>query len=244
MRTDERMADIVQAGTIRMPLFLPQYTKDSAGTLRGMGTGHIALELTRELARRLGVRMQVIEMPTPPSAVESLRAGGCDLLFFGIEPSRLELVDFTPPVFQFDYAYLVPAGSPIRRNAEADQPGVRIAIVQGHASALALKRIVRHAEMIGAELPEEAFELVRAGKADAFALPRDVLLEFAHKLPGSRVLEEAFGVNRIGIAIAKGQPGRLACLSEFVEDAKASGLVQRAIDSGNLPQFQVSPPAR
>jgi polar amino acid transport system substrate-binding protein len=165
------------------------------------------------------------------------------VIFFGIEPSRVEQVDFTPPVFQFDYTCLVPAGSSIRRFADADRPGVRIAIVQSHASALALRRIVKHAELVGAELPDEGFDLLRAGKADAFALPRDQLLDYSATLPGSHVLEQAYGINRVGAAVAKGQAGRLAYISEFVEEAKASGLIQRAIDGGSLHEFQVSPPA-
>jgi polar amino acid transport system substrate-binding protein len=244
MKTDPRVADLVQAGKIRLALFLPQYARDSnSGALRGTGTGYLALEIVRALAARLEIEMQLIEQPTPPAAVECLKAGGCDVLFFGIEPSRVEQVDFTPPVFQFDYTYMVPDGSSIQRVADVDRPGVRIAIVQSHASALALKRLVKHAEMVGSALPEEGFDLLRAGKADAFALPRDVLLEFAPLLPGSRVLAEAFGINRIGAAVAKGQPGRLAYIGEFVEEAKASGLVQRAIESGGLHEFQVSPPA-
>jgi polar amino acid transport system substrate-binding protein len=243
MRDDARVADIVQAGAIRLALFLPQYTKDESGALRGIGTGHIALEVVRALAERLGVRMQVIEQPTPPEAVECLKAGGCDVLFFGVEPSRVTQVDFTPPVFQFDYTCLVPASSSIQRFADADRPGRRIAIVQSHASALALKRIVKHAEFVGAELPDEGFELLRAGKADAFALPRDQLLDYSATLPGSRVLDEAYGINRVAAAVKKGRSALLASMGEFVEEAKASGLVQRAIDSGNLHEFQVSPPA-
>ena len=34
------------------------------------------------------------------------------------------------------------------------------------------------------------------------------------------------------MAVPKGQAGRLAYISEFVEEAKASGLVQRAIERG------------
>jgi polar amino acid transport system substrate-binding protein len=242
---DARVADLVEAGRIRLALFLPQYVKDSGiGELRGMGTGFIALELTRALAARLAIKMQVIEEPTPPRAVETLKAGGCDVVFFGIEPSRVAQVDFTPPLFQFDYAYLVPPGSAIRGIPDVDKPGHRIATVHNHASALALRRIVKHAELVGTDLPEETLELLRGGGADVFAFPRAELVEYCAALPGSRVLDEAFGVNRVGIAVAKGQPGRLAYLSEFAEEAKASGVVQRAIDQGGLPAFQVSPPER
>jgi polar amino acid transport system substrate-binding protein len=241
--TDERVADLTRAGQIRLALFLPQYARDSVtGELRGLGTGFIAIEVIRALAKGLAIEMQIIEEPTPPRAVETLKAGGCDVVLFGIEPSRVAQVDFTPPLFQFDYAFLVPAGSTIRRIADVDKTGCRIAVVHSHASELALRRIVKHAELVGTELPEATLELLRDGGADVFAFPRAELMEYAAKLPGSRVLDEAFGVNRVGIAVAKGQPGRLAYFTEFAEAAKASGLVQHAIDRGGLHAFQVSPP--
>jgi len=44
------------------------------------------------------------------------------------------------------------------------------------------------------------------------------------------------------MAIPKGQAGRLACASGFLEEAKKSGLVQRAIDRAGLRGFQVATP--
>ena len=96
---DPRIADLVQAGKIRTALFLPQYTKDSAtGEIRGLGMGIIALEVARALAARLSVQMLVMEQPTPPKAVECLKTSACDVMFLGIEPSRLTEVDFTPSI--------------------------------------------------------------------------------------------------------------------------------------------------
>src|SRR5262245_43877357 len=240
--SDPRVADLVQSGKIRTALFLPQYTKDSAtDEVRGLGMGIIALEVTRALATLLGVEMQVIEQPTPPKAVECLNTSACDVMFLGIEPSRLAAVDFTPSFAQCDYTYLVPSGSPIRSVADADRTRGHIATVRGHAAAIVLGHIVKSAEIIAADLPDAAFDLLRTGKADAFALPREQLLDYCAKLPGSRVLEEAYGVNKTGMAIRKGQPGRLDYISEFIEEAKASGLIQGIIERNGLRGFQVSP---
>jgi len=109
---------------------------------------------------------------------------------------------------------------------------------------LALGRIVKHAELVGVELPDSAFDLLRAGHADAFALPREQLLDYSNKLPGSRVLEDSYGVNLVAMAVAKGQAGRLAYINEFIEAAKASGLIQRAIDRGALRGFAVALPGK
>lgn len=242
MAADPRVADLVQAGKIRLAVFLPQYNKDPAsGEIRPVGTGFVAAELTRALAARLGIAMQIIGYPTPTKAMEGLKARECDLALMGIEPSRVGELDFTPPVVQFDYTFLVPAGSTIRSAGDADQPGIRIAVVRNHASTLTLTRIAKHAELIGADLPDAAFELLRSGKADVFAAPREPLMDYAATLPGSRVLEDAYGVNNIGVAITKGEAGRLAYISAFADEAKASGLLRGAIERGGLPTFRVAP---
>jgi polar amino acid transport system substrate-binding protein len=238
---EPRVADLVQAGKVRLALFLPQYTKDPAtGELRGLGMGFVALEVVRALAARLGIEMLAIENPTPLKAVEGVKTGVCDVAFLGIDPSRSAEIDFTPPVVQFDFSYLVPAGSSINGVADADRPGIRIAVVRNHASTMTLSRLVKHAELVDAELPDAAFELLCAGHAQAFAAPREQLLDYAAKLPGSRVLEDSYGINRVAIAVAKSAPERLAYLSEFVEEAKTSGLVARIIERGGLRGFSVA----
>ena len=242
LAADPRIADLVQAGQIRLAIFLPQFNKDPAtGEIRGVGTGFVATELARALAARVGVELQILGYPTPLKAVEGLKARECDLALMGIEPSRVGEVDFTPAVVQFDYTFLVPAGAGIASVKDADRPGIRIAVVRNHASTMTLTRIARNAELIGADLPDEAFDLLRSGKVHLFAAPREVLMDYAATLPGSRVLDDAYGVNNIGVAITKGAPGRLAYFSEFFDEAKASGLVREAIERGGLPTFRIAP---
>jgi polar amino acid transport system substrate-binding protein len=236
---DPRVAALAAAGAIRLALFLPQYADDAAG-IRGIGTGFIAIEIVGTLAARLGVAAQVIKYPSPKDAVAGLLGGACDVAFLGIEPSRVAVVDFSPALFQFDYSLLVPAGSTIGSLEDTDQAGRRIGLVDGHASALALRRIVRQAELIGVELPESAFDLLRDHKVDALAFPRDQLIAFAERLPGARVLAKGYGVNRVGMAVAKGQTGLLSYLSDFAAEAKTTGLVRRAIERGGLDGFEVA----
>jgi polar amino acid transport system substrate-binding protein len=157
---------------------------------------------------------------------------------YGDRPTEVE---FSPPFMQLDFTYLVPSASLIRSVADADQPGVRIASVRHHASTLALSRILKHAELVYAETPDTTFDLLRTGHADAFAQARPVLLDYSTQLPGSPVLQERYGAYLLAMALAKGQAGRLAYITEFIEEAKASGLVQRAIERGGLRGVQVAP---
>jgi polar amino acid transport system substrate-binding protein len=242
---DPRVADLVHAGKIRFALFLPGYNKDAAtGELRGVGTGAVTVQLAQALAERLGIKVELVGFSTPALVVECLKAGACDVAYMGIDPSRVGEVGFSLPFMQQDFTYLVPAGSSIRSVADADRTGVRIAVVRDHASTLALKRVLKNAETVSAETPDAAFDLLRSGQADAWASPRFSVVASSAKLPGSRVLDDRYGANLIALAVPKGEAGRLGYVTEFIEEAKASGLVQRTIDRAGLRGYDVVSPGK
>jgi polar amino acid transport system substrate-binding protein len=226
---DPRVADLVRAGKIRVGLHLPQFVKDPAtGEIHGNGTGAVIEQVARALAERLGVALELVGHPSPPALL-------------GYVPNRTADVGFTAPYILVPFTYLVAAGSPIRSIADADQAGVRIAAVRSHASTLALGRILKRAEMIGVEIPDDAFELMRSGRADAWASPRPPLLEYATHLHGARVLDDRYGENLQSMVVPMSQAGRLDYIAQFLEDAKASGLLQRAIERAGERGIEVAP---
>jgi polar amino acid transport system substrate-binding protein len=136
-----------------------------------------------------------------------------------------------------DFSFLVPPDSTITAIADADRHGIRISIVRNHAMDTALK--LERAQRIYAEVPDTAFDLLRAGKADGLAGIRPGLLAYAKQFPGSRVLPDSYGANVLALAVAKGKTDRLAYVSEFIIEARATGVVQRAIDTANLSGIDV-----
>jgi len=231
---DPGLIKIVKTGCIRLALFLPQYLITETGDISPVGAGVVAHKLIGVLAEQLNIRIQIVEQPSPPKAVETLNEGGCDVIIMGIEESRRKLVDFTPSVIQFDYAYLVPSDSPINEMSEVDRPGHRISVPRGHASWMALKKLIVDAEIVDTEIPDEAFALFCDGDADVFALPREQLIDYAAMLPGSRILTQGFGINDVGFAVSKGQSQFLAFMNKFVKEAKVSGLVSQILDDAEL----------
>jgi polar amino acid transport system substrate-binding protein len=101
--------------------------------------------------------------------------------------------------------------------------------------------LLKRAELVYAETPDPAFDLLRDGKAQVMASTRPTLLDYSARLPGSRVLDDHYGANLNRIVILKGNAARLAYINEFVEHAKASGLVQKAIDSAGPAGLTVAP---
>ena len=139
--------------------------------------------------------------------VACLKSGACDVGFLGYDPARAADVEgFSPAFIEFDYTYLIPNGSTIRSVADADRPGSRIAVVNAHASTLALNRIRTHAELVTVDTPDDAFELLRSGRVDAWASARQALVDYSVKLAGSRVLEERYGANRPAVVVAEAKP--------------------------------------
>ena len=231
-------ADFARAGKVRVGLFLPQYIKDPAtGQLRS-----VWVETARAFAAHLGVQLDVVEHATPPEAIACLKAGACDVMFLPLDARAAAVGDFSNPIFQFDYTLLVPAGSSIVRIADADRPGVRIAAVRNHASTIELSSQLKQAELVYAETPDSTFDLLRTGQAHVMASTRLALLDFSDRLPGARVLDDRYGANINRMVVPKGKVDWLAYVSEFVENAKASGLVQKAIERGGTRGVTPAPP--
>jgi polar amino acid transport system substrate-binding protein len=237
--TDPRVADLVKAGKIRIGVFPSfQYSKTATGQPQGLAIG-----ISRALSQRLGLgEVLTVEHPTPPKVIECVKAGECDFGFMLIDPARATEVDFTPPFVRSDFTYLLPANSSLQTAADVDRSGVRIAAVRGHASTIALLRVIKQASPVYAESYETAVDLVRSGKADAFASIREMLMQYSAELPGSRVLGDSYQKNLAGIAVAKDRVGHLAFLTEFLDDLKRSGELKKILDSADLRGVEIAPP--
>jgi polar amino acid transport system substrate-binding protein len=234
---DARVADILKTGKLRFGLFPPQYVKDPAtGVLKSAW-----VEVARALAGRIGVELVLLEHPTPIKAIECLKTAACDAIFLPRDDRAADVADFSAPYMQFEYTLLVPPGSSIHRFSDADHSGVRIAVVRNHASTNALLPLLKQAELVYAETPDPTFGLLRDRQADVMASVRGTLVAYSAQLPGSRVLEDHYGANINRIVIAKGNTSRLSYINEFVEEAKASGLVQKAIDRAGPVGATVAP---
>jgi polar amino acid transport system substrate-binding protein len=237
---DPRVADIVRTGKIRVGVGLvPTFAiKDPVtGELRG-----VAVDLARRLAARLGVELVPVEYQSPGSILEGVKIGAWDVAFLGIDPARLDQADFSSPYLQVDSTYLVPPGSSIRNVADADQPGIRIAVSRNSGEDFALTRMLKRAEFVRVPNINAGFDILRAGNAEVLAVPRPTALQFSAQLPGSRVLEDRFHAVFHAIGVPKGQAARLAYVSEFIEEAKATGVVQQALERAGLRGARVAPP--
>lgn len=222
-RSNLRAAHIVRAGRLRVGLFPSFFYARTAAGFSGW-----AIEMARALADGLGVALDPVERASPPDVVACLAAGDCDVAFLGISAERARDVDFTPPWVQAEFTFLVRPGSNIAAIADVDRTGLRVAVVARHAMADALDSKLTRPARLFAETPDAAFALFQSGAADVLAGIRPGLTRYAARIPGAHVLEDSYGANVIGLAVAKDRPGWHGYVCDFVADSKTNGTAQAA----------------
>jgi len=227
---------VLRAGVAFAPAPSPVFVvKDADGRPRG-----VTVDLAEALARQLGVGVEFMVAPNTGELVDALEAGRIDVSFMPMDDERKRRIAFGPTYFLVESTYMTTAASGLRTVEEVDRPGVRVVGIANTTTIRAAARTLKHTTISPARSIAEAMEMMTGGKADAFALSRDSLPPFVAQLPGSRIVEGGFQFTGIAVAVAKGRPQALAVVTEFMEKAKASGLVRAAFDRAGLRDLQVA----
>lgn len=236
------MRELVSTGKLRAgvalapspsPLFV---VKDAVGDVNG-----VTVDLARELAKELGVEVELTVAPNTGELVDALEAGRIDVSFMPVDEERKRRIEFGPVYFLVESTYMVTQASGIRTVAEVDRPHVRVVGIANTTTIRAAGRSLKSTTVKAAQSIGEAIEMMTGGKADAFALSRDSLPPFVAKLPGSRIVEGGFQFTGVAIAVGKNKPEALAYVSAFMEKAKKSGLVKDAFARAGLSHLDVAP---
>jgi polar amino acid transport system substrate-binding protein len=231
------------APTDRLRVALPRATplnvvQDPAS---GQMTG-VAFDLGRELAQRLGVPFEPVFYPSVGALLDPSQSAAWDVAFVGFSAARAQQWDFSALHVEVEFGYLVPAGSAIATMADVDRPGVRIAVQQNSGPDTFFTGTLRNAVVVRAASNPAALDVVKSGGAHVMGSIKPVLFELSPDLPGSRVLEGRPGIDPHAMAMPKGR-GDLAVLyaRQYIENAKAEGRVQAAIDRARVGGVVVAP---
>src|SRR3954452_24712157 len=209
----------------------------TAGGLRG-----VTVDLAAALARELRVPLELVLYPSAEALNQSATAGTWDVTFMTVDHHRQTLVDFGPAYVVFEATYLVPSASAIQSIADVDQAGVRVAAIRGGGLALRLSQSLRNARLVPAPTLEAAYEMMLQGEVDAIASQRGRLNALAGRHPGTHVLDASFARGKQAIAVPKHRPAALRFVCRFMEKAKASGEVRRALDAAGIKDETVASP--
>lgn len=226
-------SEFAPTGKLRIGLNMSNFllTRTDAATGKALGVAH---DLAQELGRRLGLPVELCPYPNPGALADAANKGQWDVGFLGAEPLRASEIDFTPAYVEIESTYLVPPGSPLKHADEVDRKGVRIIVPEKAAYELYLSRTISNAELVKDKGGDLCFKRFVDEKFDALAGLRPRLMSDQAKLPGSRIVDGCFTAVQQAAGVPKGRPNAARYLTAFIEDAKASGLVAKAIKDNHV----------
>lgn len=194
----------------------------------------VTVDLGRELGRRLGVPVRLVEFDRVAQVVEALGKGEIDFTVTNSTPARAQTLDFSEPVIEIELGYLALPGSPVTAIAAVDRPGIRVGVTEGSTTFGTLSSQFKDATLVQAPSLEAAAQMLRERKVDAYATNKSVLFELADNVPGARVLDGYWGLEHMAVAIPKGREAGLAYARAFAQSVKADGQVARAVARAGL----------
>lgn len=156
---------------------------------------------------------------------------------------RTPFADPSPDFMMADAMYIAAPGQQFADAASVDQPGVKVGVSQSGGADQDLSRALKSAQLV--RVPggvRNAVEALRTGTIDVWAANSVTLREIEDALPGSRIVPGAWSTGRYAASLPKGRSAAAQSkLAEIVNEAKRTGVVQRAIDQAGFKSVRVAP---
>ncbi|WP_420005675.1 transporter substrate-binding domain-containing protein [Arenibacterium sp. LLYu02] len=221
--TTETVRDFCPTGRLRSALNFGNRVligRDSAGRPQG-----ITADLAQDLAARLGVDLEFVEMERAVDAADSATDGCWDLCFLAVDPKRAETITFSAPYVQIDGSYLAGAACAVATAEELVVSGLPVGSVVGSAYSLTLARQPGAEHVVYYEDIYAMFAALDAGEVAAVAGIAAVMAQESQSRPGSRVLSPPFMSIRQAMGLPYGRPEATAFLHHFTRTCARSGLI-------------------
>ncbi len=204
----------------------------------------ISIDLARNLAKRLGVEVELVVFDTAGKSVDAVKNERADVGFFAVDPLRGAEISFTLPYVLIEGCYMVREASPLQRNEDVDQAGVSVTVGAGSAYDLYLTREIKHAQIVRALSSPAVVDTFIAQGLDVAAGVKQQLEADAKRIPGLRLLPGRFMEIRQAMGTPKSRGAAAATyLHAYVEEMKASGFVADSMKRHGIQGATVAGPA-
>ena len=205
----------------------------------------VSVSLAKGFAEYLGLPLDLVVFDAAGKSVDAVTKEEADFGFFAIDPLRGQGIRFTAPYVLIEGAYLVREGSPFASNDDVDREGVLVTVGKGSAYDLFLTRELHHAHIVRAPTSPTVVDVFVEQALDVAAGVRQQLETDLQRFEGLRLLPGRFMVIEQAMGVPRGRGEEAAqCLSDFLEGAKASGLVARELARFGIQGATVAPAAK
>lgn len=219
----------VLRAAINMSNLLLVTGKDEQGDPEG-----VSPDMAKALAKRLGVGLKLLQYATAGDIADDAGKDCWDICNIGDEPKRAKTIDFSKAYSEIQATYMVMANSSLTTIEQVDKAEVKIAVSARSAYGLWLERNIKQAQLCPVQGYQASLDLFVNEQLDALAGLRSQLINEVEKFDGARVLNGHFTSVQQAMGCNKGNPEATEFIKQFVEQAKASGLVNQLINQHNV----------
>ena len=243
VRADDAVAkrELAPHGKLRVAIAVGPAPSALYAVKDGAGYRGVTIVLGTALAQKLGVPVEWVPHLATGEIQASAASGTWDVTFMPVDEERKKFVDFGNAYHLLQSTFLTAPGSRINSVKDANAKGIGIGGVANTATFRAAIKATPEATHIEFAKVDAAVAAMQEKKIEAIALSRESLSGLVGKIAGSRILDDAFLNSSTAVCVPKGKPAALSYVSKFIEEAKASGLVRRALDEMGLKSSQVAP---
>jgi polar amino acid transport system substrate-binding protein len=235
------MQQLAPTGKLRVAIAVAPTPSAQFAIKDGDAYKGVAVTLGTELAKTMGVPAEIIAHNGSGEIQNSAADNKWDVAFLPVDDERKKVVDFGNAYHLLQSTFLVAPGSKLKSVKDANAKGLGIGGVANTATFRAAIKATPNATHIEFAKVDAATAAMNEGRIEAIALSRESLSGLAAKIPGSRILDDAFLNSSTAVCVPKGKLEALEYVSAFIEAAKASGLVRRALDEMGLKASVVAP---
>ena len=201
--------------------------------------GGVGEPIGRFIANKVGASFEPVVYPNPQTYEQSFGKGEWDIAIGPRVLAPADKADVTPDVWLIDLLYIAATGREFRSADQVDRSGVKVGAIQNSPSDRFLTRTLKSAELVRIPLtsnfPADAIELLRSGAADVFGADSGLIDSIVSSYLGATVVPGAFNTVRVAVALPKGRSAAgLAKLVEILNEAKRTGVVEKAIEQAGL----------
>ena len=214
------------------------------GTIAITVIGGVAEPVAWFIGQKLGAAVELVMYPNPEAYLQSFGKGEWDIVIAARVLIPAE-ADSIADLWVISLVYVAAPGKEFPDIASVDKAGVKIGVIRGVPSDRVLTREIKAAEIVRIPLSPtiaaDAADLLRSHKADVFGADSGVGYPVAEALPGATIVPGTFATVRVAAALPKGRSAAAqAALATILDEAKQSGVVQKAIDAKGLKGVNVA----
>jgi ABC-type amino acid transport substrate-binding protein len=234
--------DRIQSGTTLRVCIWPDYYGVTFRNPRSQQLVGIDIDLSAELAKDLGAKLQYVESSFP-KLIEDLTGDRCDIAMHavGVLPARAEKLKFSQPYLQSDIYGVTTRSARIKTWDDIDKPGVQVAVQAGTFMEPVMAGALKQAKMVVIKPPQTREQELEAGRVDVFMTDYPYSRRLLDNADWARLVAppKPFHIVPYAYAVKPGDEAWLKRVDEFVAAIKRDGRLEAAAKRNGLAEIVV-----